>query len=80
MAYTTRYAKPDMTSLPAELGKAIFRQILSTPKPDDEQMAVEARALEKEMVKVRDEEDSASCDGGSKDNRNKNTLFVCFAI
>jgi len=58
MAYTTRYAKPDMTSLPAELGKAIFRQILSTPKPDDEQMAVEARALEKEMVKVRDEEDA----------------------
>ena len=58
MAYTTRYAKPDMTSLPAELGRAIFQQILSTPKPDDERMAVEARALEKEMVKVRDEEDA----------------------
>ena len=58
MAYTTRYAKPDMTNLPAALGKAIFEQILNTPKPDDELLNEEARKLEKEMVKVRDREDA----------------------
>lgn len=58
MAYTTRYAKPDMTNLPAALGKAIFEQIRNTPKPDDELLNEEARKLEKEMVKVRDREDA----------------------
>ena len=54
MAYTTRYAKPNMANLPSELGKAIFRQILSTPKPDDEKLNEEATMLEKEMIKLRD--------------------------
>ena len=58
MAFTTRYAKPNMADLPPELGKAIFKQIMSTPKPDDEKKSEEARILEKEMVKVRDREDA----------------------
>ena len=53
MAFTTRYAKPNMANLPPALGKAIFSQILSTPKPDDEKLNEEARMLEKEMIKVR---------------------------
>ena len=58
MAYTTRYAKPNMSNLPPALGKAIFSQILSTPKPDDEKLNEEARMLEKEMIKGRDREDA----------------------
>ena len=58
MAFSTRYAKPNMTNLPAELGRAIYQQIMSTPKPDDERIAAEARKLEKEMIKVRDIEDA----------------------
>lgn len=56
MPYTTRYAKPNMVNLPKELGRAIFRQILSTPKPDDAKLEEEARMLEREMVKVRERE------------------------
>ncbi len=58
MAFTTRYAKPNMADLPPVLGRAIFEQILNTQKPDDEQLSEEARRLEKEMVKVRDREDA----------------------
>lgn len=58
MAYSTRYAKPDMVNLPPDLGRAIIKQILSTPKPDDEKLNAEARRLEKEMLKVRDREDA----------------------
>lgn len=58
MAFSTRYAKPSMTNLPPDLGKAIFQQILNTPKPDDEMLSAEARRLEKEMVKVREREDA----------------------
>ena len=47
-----------MTGLPAQLGKAIFKQILNTPKPDDDRISAEARELEKEMIKVRDREDA----------------------
>jgi len=58
VAFTTRYAKPNMVNLPPTLGRAIFRQIMSTPKPDDERLNEEARMLEKEMIKVRDREDA----------------------
>lgn len=58
MAYSTRYAKPNMANLPPKLGKAIFQQILSTPKPDDAKLDEEARRLEREMIKVRDHEDA----------------------
>ncbi|MBP3803301.1 MAG: hypothetical protein J6I76_05275 [Oribacterium sp.] len=58
MAFTIRYAKPNMADLPPTLGKAIIKQILNTKKPDDEQLSEEARKLEKEMVKVRDLEDA----------------------
>lgn len=58
MAYSTRYGKPNMANLPSELGKAIFEQILSTPRPDDEKLDAEARELEKQMIKVREREDA----------------------
>ena len=58
MAFSTRYAKPNMADLPCDLGRAIFNQILSTPKPDEDQLEAEARRLEKEMIKVRDQEDA----------------------
>ena len=40
------------------LGKVIFRQLLSIPKPDDERLNEEARMLGKEMKKVRDRENA----------------------
>ena len=58
MATATRYAKPNMTNLPKDLGKAIFNQILSTPKPDYEAMEMETRKVEKELLKVRKRENA----------------------
>lgn len=60
MAFTTRYVKPSMAGLPAELGKAIFEQILNTPKPDDEKLEEQANMLEKEMIRIRCLEDEHS--------------------
>ena len=57
MTVSTRYAKPSMVNLPSYLGKAIFTQILSTPKPDDTKLDAETKKLEKEMVEIRDRED-----------------------
>ena len=56
--YSTRYGKPCMTNLPPELGRAIFNQILNTPKPDFDAMEKKARALEGEMLKVREQENA----------------------
>ena len=47
-----------MTNLPTELGRAIFKQILNTPKPDYDAMEKKARALEAEMLKVREQENA----------------------
>lgn len=58
MAYTTRFSKPNMANLPSGLGKAIFQQILNTPKPNDELLEEEARVLEREMIRVRNLEDA----------------------
>ena len=58
MAYTTRFGKPNMTNLPSELGRAIFNQIMSTPRPNDEELDIETRKIEKEMLKVREKEDA----------------------
>jgi hypothetical protein len=55
---TIRYGKPCMTNLPPELGRAIFNQILNTPKPDFDAMEKKARALEGEMLKVREQENA----------------------
>ena len=57
MTAPQRFAKPCMTNLPPDLGRAIFEQILSTPKPNFEKMSAEARRLEEEMVRVREEEE-----------------------
>ena len=56
--YSTRYGQPCMTNLPTELGRAIFKQILNTPKPDYDAMEKKARALEAEMLKVREQENA----------------------
>ncbi len=48
-----RYGKPCMTNLPANLGRAIFKHILSTPPVDDEKMKAESARLVSEMLKVR---------------------------
>jgi hypothetical protein len=55
---TIRYGKPCMTNLPPELGRAIFNQILNSPKPDYDAMEKKARALEGEMLKVREQENA----------------------
>ena len=56
--YSTRYGKPCMTNLPTELGRAIFNQILNTPKPDYDAMEKKARALEKEMIRIMEQTDA----------------------
>lgn len=58
MANVVRYRKPSMTNLPPELGKAIFRQILSTPAPDRAKLRKESERLEREMVREREKEDA----------------------
>ncbi len=58
MADTVRYGKPCMTNLPPELGRAIFKQILSTPRPDYDAMEAEVRQLEKEIMEARKHENS----------------------
>ena len=56
--YSTRYGKPCMTNLPPELGRAIFNQILNSPKPDYDAMEKKARALEKEMIRIIEQTDA----------------------
>ena len=51
-----RYVKPNMTNLPKELGRAIFEQILNTPRPDCEVLEMETRKVEKELIRVRKNE------------------------
>ena len=58
MATVTRYAKPRMTNLPNDLGKAIFNQILKTPKPDDDALEKETKEVEKAMMRVRERENA----------------------
>ena len=53
------YGKPCMTNLPYDLGKKIFEQILNTPRPDYDKLHDEARRLEKEIVRIRQEEGDA---------------------
>ena len=55
-----RCLKPNMTNLPPELGAKIIRQIMNTPRPDYEKLRSEAVQLEREMIRVREEEDSSS--------------------
>lgn len=58
MAHFKRYGRPNMAALPPELGKAIFEEILSTPRPDDEKLDAEARMLEKQMLRARERENA----------------------
>ncbi len=58
MANYMGYGKPCMTNLPRDLGAAIFKQILNTPKPDDNKLHEEAQRISKEIVKIRQEENA----------------------
>lgn len=58
MAESTRYGKPCMTNLPTELGRAIFKQMLSTPKPDRDAIEKRVRELEKYNLEVRKRENA----------------------
>ena len=53
-----RYGKPSMTNLPTELGRAIFKQMLNTPKPDMDAIEKKVRELEKYNLEVRKREES----------------------
>ena len=48
-----RYGKPCMTNLPSDLGKAIFKHILSTPAPNRAEMNAESERLVNEMLEAR---------------------------
>ena len=56
--YSTRYGEPCMTNIPGELGREIYRQIINSPKPDDEAMKAEAERLEKEMIRIIEQTDA----------------------
>ena len=56
MAHSTRFAKPNMANLLAELGRAIIEQILNTPKPDDGALEKEANLFEKKILRVSEKE------------------------
>lgn len=58
MADTVRYVKPCMTNLPPELGRAIIKQMLNTPKPDRDEIEARVRKLEKQMIEARKREDA----------------------
>lgn len=58
MADTIRYTKPCMTNLPPELGRAVIKQMLNTPKPDREAIEKRVRRLEKENLEIRKREDA----------------------
>ena len=53
-----RCLKPNMTNLPPELGAKIIRQIMNTPRPDYEKLRSEAVQLEREMIRLREEDSS----------------------
>ncbi len=58
MAESTRYAKPCMTNLPPELGRAIFKQMLNSPKPDEDEIEAKVRKLEKQMIAARERDNA----------------------
>ena len=60
MVDVIRYGKPCLTNLPKDLGKAIFKKILTTPVPDRAKMKAESDALLKAMVEEREREDAAT--------------------
>ena len=60
-----RYGKPCMTNLPPDLGKEIFRQIRSSPRPDLEKMRAESARLLKAMLEDREREERENAKSSS---------------
>ncbi len=58
MADTVRYVKPCMTNLPPELWRAIIKQMLNSPKPDEDALEARVRKLEKQMLEARKRENA----------------------
>ena len=58
MSDNVRYWKPCMTNLPADLGKAIFKQILSTPAPDIAKMQERSDHIMSEILRERELENA----------------------
>ena len=52
MARQLRYHKPSLTGMPRKVGTKVFREILSSPKPDRAKMHEESMRLEAEMIKA----------------------------
>ena len=61
MSTTNRFGKPNMTNLPSELGKEIFKKILDTPRANYERIYQEATLIEKKIVEVREKEGIFLC-------------------
>ena len=62
-----------MTNLPTELGREIFRQILNSPKPDDEAMRAEAERLEMEIIRIMEQTD-AEREAGSRNSNQEDAI------
>ncbi len=58
MADTVRYGKPCMPNLPPELWRAIIKQMLNSPKPDEDALEARVRKLEKQMLEARKRENA----------------------
>lgn len=50
---SNKYGKPNMTSMPSELGIRIFKQILRTPTPDYKRLVKKADKLEEKMIEAQ---------------------------
>ena len=53
VANTVRFGKPSMTDLPYELGRRIFSQMNSTPKPDFTKTRKEVDEIKQKIIAER---------------------------
>ena len=48
------YLKPNMTNLPAKLGRAVFNEILNSPKPDMEELRKKADEIRNRIREAKE--------------------------
>ncbi|MBQ3334010.1 MAG: hypothetical protein IJG85_00185 [Eubacteriaceae bacterium] len=58
MAMSGRYHKPNMTNMPAELGKRVFLEILNSPVPDHAKLHEDSVRLEQQMISDMEKDES----------------------
>ena len=51
-----KYGRPNMNNLPYELGKAIFEEIMNSPKIDREERRKKALEMERQIIEARQRE------------------------